>query len=304
MRVKKWISLVCFAAASFSSASAEEREWKNQDGNVLRGKLISYAAASGRVKIQSHYPSSRTFWYSLEKLSQEDRKYVQSVATSLTTTTNLPENLYDEHYYETADPRKWKFFDKKFCDVKIIMDYEKMLKVSAQNQRVFNNGLLLSSRLFHFKLPGFDADVVRKIKKLEWHSRNPNFYADGDFHATNINILYYLGVTYEDFKKLRWFFSREDLALYPEKIYQHIGVLDHVSRKYDHDEFFLKRLANGIPVVVYHRNSCHYEQTYNVRVCPEVYSKKRFTYRNNKIIYFKTRYDSPAPLPTDIRMNK
>ena len=301
MRVKKWISLVCFVTMIFASYAGEVRDWKNQDGNVLRGKLISYAPATGRVKIQSQYPSSRTFWYSLERLSYEDRKYVQSIGTS--TTTNLPKNLYDENYYKTADSRRWKFFDKKFCDLKITMNYEKMLKVSAQNRRVFNNGKLLNSRLLHYKLSGHDEDVVRSVKRLEWRFRNPNYSANSDFYNTNINILYYLGVTYEDFKKLRWFFSREDLELYPEKIYEHIGVLDHVSRKYDHNEFFLKRMANGIPVIVYYKGFCSYEQAYNAYVSPEVYSNKRFTSRNNKIIYFKTRYDSPASLPTDTQLN-
>jgi hypothetical protein len=293
MRVRKYISFFCFIWCGLNANANETRQWKNQDGNILTGKLLAYSKATDSVRIQSNYPVKRVFWYDLEKLSVADRKYVHSYET---TDSELPENLYDDVYYDQTELSKWKFFDKKFCDVKLTMDYEKMLKVPAQNTRRFDkNGNLILTKLFHFKIEGYDFDIIDKFKKLNWKPKR--YPVLTDFHYKNVEILHYLGATVEDFKKLRWFFSIEDLAFYPEKIYEHLGVLDRVCKKnkFDYEEYVLKRIANGIPVVLYTKSECFYDQGY-ASYGLDVIKYKRQT---EKIIYFKTRYDSAMQLPTD-----
>jgi len=289
---KEYLCLICLVWSGLKVDANEMRQWKNQDGNVLTGKLLAYSSGTDRLRIRSNYPLQKVFWYDLEKLSAEDRNYVHSLEN---TNSELPKNLYDDAYYDRIRLSKWKFFDKNFCDVKLTMDYEKMLKVPAQNRRRFDkDGNLILAGLYHFKIEGYDFDIIDKFKKLNWKPKR--YPVSTQFHHTNVKILHYFGATIEDFKKLRWFFSIEDLAFYPEKIYAHIGILDRVCKKnkFDYEEYVLKRMANGIPVVIYTKSACFYDQSYGSYVLDVMHKRQ-----NEKVIYFKTRYDSAMRLPTD-----
>ena len=96
--------------------------------------------------------------------------------------------------------------------------------------------------------------------------------------------MHYLGLKLNDFRKLRWFFSKDDIALYPEKIYSHFNMLDRVSKKYDYTKLFTERVSRGIPVIVYEygTNSCYYIQSFS-QTAHDFLARKRF----QKIIYLK-----------------
>ena len=298
MRVRDYISLfLIFNATLLSHVSGELRDWTNAEGNIVKGTLLSYNSSTFRVRIKSNWPSSRVFWYSLENLSSEDRMYVLNHQKK--PTGPLPNNLYNDHYYETVDKSKWKFYDKKFCDIRTTLDYEKMLRVSASPNRKLYTPLASVSldALFEPDQKEAHLDLVDRVHAMPWHCENRFWQQTGGFYE-NINVLCYFGLTFEDFKKLRWFFSREDLQSYPEKIYKLIGVLDRVVKKFEYDEFIEKRMANGIPVMIYlrhERGSAYSCKVFGGKPALQLASNRKY----KKIIYFKTRYDAAYPLPTD-----
>jgi len=176
---------------------------------------------------------------------------------------------------------KWKFFDKRFCNIEFYLNYKQYLE-SPFNHKYINNKLI-SATFNWWQTPHADKEIVQKVNKLLFRPSTRREYDNENFYV-NVRILHYLGLKLNDFKKLRWFFSKEDVALYPEKIYSHFNMLADVSKKYDYEKLFIERVSKGIPVVVYEHgaSSCYYIQSFS-QSAHDFFSRKRF----RKIIYLK-----------------
>ena len=135
-------------------------------------------------------------------------------------------------------------FDKKYCDVKLSLNYDKMLSTPSHFVYDHKTGDLKSSILYLWNNSEYDANIANAISEYKFRFVNDinlktskKDYTDGV--VSNVQVLHYLGLQTEDFKKLRWFFSAEDFAFYPEKIYRFLDVLDRTSKKFNEKMMYL-----------------------------------------------------------------
>jgi len=206
---------------------------------------------------------------------------------------NLPKNLYDENFYDNTPHSNWKFFDKKYCDVKLDLNFEKMLSVPSHFVYEHKTGELQSSILYLWNNPEYNKKIANSLYEFNFKFRNDALlksakkdYTDGVI--ANVQVLHYLGLKNDDFKKLRWFFSAEDFAFYPEKIYRFLHVLDRVSKKFDEKKWFRERHSVGIPIICYWYDGGTVRSRWS-----NFYSTTQKNFRQNerrwwKIIYLKT----------------
>jgi hypothetical protein len=267
-----------------------KRTWTNQTGDNVNGILMALNLSTDKIKIKCFGQTNSVFWYPISKLSTLDRYYVNS-RNIIEIKNKLPKNLYSEYYYNNTPNRNWKFFDTKFCDVKIVVDYDKLKEVPSYHNYDHITGNLRSCTLYLWDNPSYNKKISLMIDEFNFRptgdklqTSNKN-YTDGIL--ANVEVLHYLGVSIDDFKKLRWFFSAEDFAFYPEKIYRFLGVLDKVSKKFDQTEWFEKRHSKGIPIIMYWKHNGVLKSRWaNFYVPPKFPSQYNNMYK--KIIYLKT----------------
>ena len=238
-----------------ANISNSYRIWIDNHDRKLNGRLLMVDSVNSRIKIHSKSPKNLTFWYDINKLSENDKEFIRNASTH-TESSNIASslNLYNEDYYENTNAPKWKFFNIQECDVKLNVNYEK-LKTIPKKFNYNKTGELENCILYLWDNPSFDRNIHTYLHTLDFKPQNRELdarkknYTDGIL--TNIQVLHYLGVSVDDFKKLRWFFSAEDFAFFPEKVYKFLGVLDRVSKKFDENELFYKRHSKGIPIILY-----------------------------------------------------
>ena len=273
------------------------RDWENINGNKINAQLLSFNPNTMNVKLQKNGEYKRIFWYQLGQLSSHDQEYVRELNKNFAV-----KNIYNPNFYENTPQKKWQFFDIKYCDVTLTVDYDELEKVPKIFNYDHKSGRLKNCILYLWDKPGYDRRISGMIRDFNFrprgeklHKNNKNF-TDGIL--ANIEVMHYLGLQPEDFKKLRWFFSAEDFAFYPEKIYKFLGILEKTSKKFDEEKLFLERHAKGIPIIIYWKNNgfersrwCNfYNSTTEEEMFPRCSKKsppkpKQYT----KIIYLKTK---------------
>jgi hypothetical protein len=288
------VSLTSKLCANVETYSHEvERSWTNKDGNSLQGKLIAMNIQTGSVQIKSTHPRYKVFWYSVDKLSSQDKYYISSKKIDIQSKSR-PSNLYNDDFYDSTSNENWRFYDMRFCDVKLEVDYSELSTVPSHFKYDHKTGDLKSCILYLWNNPSYDKGISRMIREFNFRPRNGKLQTTGknftDGILANIEVLHYLGLQPADFRKLRWFFSAEDFAFYPEKIYKFLGVLDKVSKKFNETELFNERHARGVPIILYWKDrgelrsrwSNFYTSFGGVVKLKQPYSK---------IIYLKTKQD-------------
>lgn len=176
---------------------------------------------------------------------------------------------------------KLRNFDKQFCNVRPSFDY------SLYSKGVFDKKYLnqtpVSAIFKWYRADDIDTEIASKVNKLMFRNATRKSFDNENFYV-NVRILHYLGLKLDDFRKLRWFFSKEDIALYPEKLYSHFRMLSSVSKRYDYNKVFIDRFLKGVPVIVYEYNktSCYYIDKFS-KLNHDFLKNKRF----KKIIYLK-----------------
>lgn len=300
---KIYSGFVFFFCTVFSFAKIKNfpqqpiRSWVNFEGNQINAQLLSFNSRTMNIKIQKNDPFKRIFWYQLNRLSSIDQQYVQDLNRKF-----VVENLYDLNFYENTSQRKWQFFDKKFCDVTLKINYDELKKVPKIFNYDHKSGRLRNCILYLWDKPGYDRSISTMISDFNFRPRgeklNKNNKNFTDGILANIEVLHYLGLQPNDFKKLRWFFSAEDFAFYPERIYKFLGVLEKTSKRFDEEKLFHQRHAKGIPIIIYWDDNglersrwCNF---YSSPTQEELYPRcpKKTPYkptRYTKIIYLKTK---------------
>ena len=230
------------------------REWVNYDGNNLLGKLLAVNTNTARVQIKSTYPTNRVFWYNISKLSSRDQNYVSSRSND-SSPLKINKNLYNDEFYDTISNKDWEFYDLRYCDVTLDVDYSRLSRVPSHFKYDDKTGNLKSCILYLWNNPKYNKNISQMIHDFKFKPTEEKLQTRGknftDGILTNIQVLHYLGIQADDFMKLRWFFSAEDFAFFPEKIYKFLGVLDKVSTNFSETELFHKRHARGVPIILY-----------------------------------------------------
>ena len=264
------------------------RKWVNYDGNNLHGKLLAVNTNTARVQIKSTHPVNQIFWYSISKLSSRDQNYV---STRSNNSNALQNNLYNNEFYDTIPNKNWKFYDLRHCDVSLDVNYTKLSNVPSHFQYDHKTGNLKSCILYLWNNPSYDKNISQMIRDFNFRPSGEKLQTRGknfmDGILTNIQVLHYLGVTPDDFMKLRWFFSAEDFAFFPEKIYKFLGVLDKVSTKFNETELFHKRHVRGIPIILYWKDRGELKSRWS-NFYISFNGQIRMSQSYTKIIYLKT----------------
>ena len=208
--------------------NSEVRSWTNCDNNVVHGKLVKYDRSRNSVYIARPLSEGGAFWYALNKLSADDVVFVNDEVANLNKVV-LPENLYNDAYFNRSSYAEWKWYDPKYLVVEdpVIFNWsERRSRFRTANRSCW----MTRTRTYEFGTHLYPRQRRKGFAPSHWNTSIINFSA----------ILRQYGVSERDLAKLKWFYSKEDWMSKTSVIFRKFGK--SFWAKNDYQIFFDKKL--------------------------------------------------------------